>query len=274
MIRFENVGMRYGHGPEILRDLTFTLEQGSFHYLTGYSGAGKSSLMRLLYLSHPPSRGALSIFNQDIMEIPRQKRPDLRRRIGVVFQDFRLLDHLTAYENVALPRRIMGEDDKEYREEVEELLSWVGLGHRFDAMPSTLSGGEKQRVAIARAVIVRPDLLLADEPTGNVDPEMGARILRLLLELNRIGTTVVLATHDPQLVTSHPAPQLHLEKGFLSYVPTGVDPKSPPLPLGPGSVNKEPKPTKRIDLPKNKSGSAKSHRADQRPQLDSSRLKT
>jgi cell division transport system ATP-binding protein len=191
--------------------------------------------MKLLYLAWPPSRGVMSMFGRDASELHRDELPDYRRRIGVVFQDFRLLDHLTAFENVALPRKIMGEDLSKYKNEVEELLTWVGLGHRLQAMPSTLSGGEKQRVAIARAVIVKPDLLLADEPTGNVDPEMGERLLRLIIEMNRVGTTVLLATHDPLLVNSYRAPQLHLDKGLLSYVPTKIDPKAPELPLGQGT---------------------------------------
>jgi len=208
VVRFENVGMRYGLGPEILRDISFTLDQGSFHLLTGPSGAGKTSLLKLIYLAERPSRGAISMFGRDIATTPRDELPALRRRIGVVFQDFRLLDHLTVFENVSLPRRVTGELEFHYRAEVEELLSWVGLGNRLNAKPATLSGGEKQRVAIARAVVAKPELLLADEPTGNVDPDIGGRIMRLFIELNRLGTSVLIATHDQRLIERLPATRI------------------------------------------------------------------
>lgn len=219
MIRFENVGMRYGSGPEILKDVTFSIAPGSFHFVTGASGAGKSTLLKLMFLSERPSRGLISLFSQDVATVPRDSLPQLRRRIGVVFQDFRLLDHLTAYENVALPLRVAGQREAVYRKDVCELLSWVGLGERMHATPPTLSGGEKQRVAIARAVVARPDLLLADEPTGNVDPEMGLRLMRLFQELNRFGTSVVIATHDRALVERIPATELRLQSGELMVLP-------------------------------------------------------
>ena len=215
MVRFENVGMRYGPGPEVLRDVTFTLEPGSFSFLTGPSGAGKSTLLKLMYLAEPPSRGLITLFGQDLATARRSALPALRRRIGVVFQDFRLLDHLSAYENVALPLRIEGRDAPEYRQDVEELLSWVGLGDRMKAKPRTLSGGEQQRIAIARAVVGRPDVLLADEPTGNVDPDMGKRLIRLFEELNKLGTTVMIATHDRSLIESSRAREMRLVDGRL-----------------------------------------------------------
>lgn len=217
MVRFENVGMRYGLGPEILRDISFTLEAGSFHLLTGPSGAGKTSLLKLIYLAERPCRGAISMFGRDIATTPRDELPALRRRIGVVFQEFRLLDHLTVFENVSLPRRVTGESESHYRAEVEELLSWVGLGNRLNAKPATLSGGEKQRVAIARAVVAKPELLLADEPTGNVDPEIGGRIMRLFIELNKLGTCVMIATHDMRIMERVPASRIYrLAEGRLS----------------------------------------------------------
>src|SRR6201992_2644210 len=200
MVRFENVGMRYGAGPEVLRDVHFTLEPGSFTFLTGLSGAGKTTLLKLMYIAEPPSRGLITLFGNDLATTPREDLPALRRRIGVVFQDFRLLDHLSAFDNVALPLRLAGKRGADYGRDVEELLSWVGLGDRMNARPPTLSGGEQQRVAIARAVVARPDLLIADEPTGNVDPEMGARLIRLFGELNRLGTTILIATHDRALI--------------------------------------------------------------------------
>src|SRR5690606_11455567 len=170
MIRFENVGMRYGMGPEVLRDVSFHLAPGSFHFLTGPSGAGKTSLLKLMFMASRPSRGLITMFGRDIATLQRNELPNLRRRVGVVFQEFRLLDHLTTYENVALPLKIQGRAEASYRADVRELLAWVGLGERMQARPPTLSGGEKQRAAIARAVVAQPDLLLADEPTGNVDP--------------------------------------------------------------------------------------------------------
>ncbi|GMV61671.1 MAG: cell division ATP-binding protein FtsE [Parvibaculum sp.] len=216
MIRFENVGMRYGMGPEVLRDVSFHLAPASFHFLTGPSGAGKTSLLKLMFLATRPSRGLITMFGQDIATLPRAELPPLRRRIGVVFQEFRLLDHLTTYENVALPLKIQGKREKDYRADVEELLAWVGLGDRMNATPPTLSGGEKQRAAIARAVVAQPEVLLADEPTGNVDPEMGQRLLRLFVELNRLGTSVLIATHDRALVESAGAPELVLRDGRLT----------------------------------------------------------
>jgi cell division transport system ATP-binding protein len=215
MVRFENVGMRYGSGPEVLRDVTFVLEGGSFTFLTGLSGAGKTTLLKLIYLAEPPSRGLITLFGHDLAIAKRRDLPPLRRRIGVVFQDFRLLDHLSAFDNVALPLRLAGKRSSDYVHDVEELLSWVGLGDRMDARPATLSGGEQQRVAIARAVVARPDLLIADEPTGNVDPEMGARLIRLFGELNRLGTTVLIATHDRALIESTRAREMRLVDGRL-----------------------------------------------------------
>lgn len=218
MIRFENVGMRYGMGPEVLRDISFHLRPGSFHFLTGPSGAGKSSLLKLMYLFSKPSRGLINMFGHDLATTPRRKLPALRRRIGVVFQDFHLLGHLSAIDNVALPLRIAGYDDDKVIEHAGELLKWVGLSDRLQARPATLSGGEKQRVAIARAVIGRPSLLVADEPTGNVDPAMGARLMHLFTEMNKLGTTVVIATHDVTLLKDMNATVMALEDGRLSVL--------------------------------------------------------
>lgn len=215
MVRFEHVGLRYGVGPEILRDVTFRIAPGSFQFLTGPSGAGKTSLLRLLFLSLKPSRGLITLFGHDVATLSKDALAALRRRVGVVFQDFRLLDHLTTYENVALPLRVMGRSEASYRHEVIELLRWVGLGDRMWALPPVLSGGEKQRAAIARAVIGRPQLLLADEPTGNVDPALARRLLRLFFELNRHGTTVVIATHDTALMDQCDARRLVLHEGRL-----------------------------------------------------------
>lgn len=215
ILRFDGVGMRYGRAAEVLKDVNFALAPGSFHFLTGASGAGKSSLLKLIYLAEHPSRGSIELFGRDVEAVAPGDRPFLRRRIGVVFQEFRLLDHLSAFDNVALPLRIAGGKPDDYRADVAELLAWVGLKARMHALPPTLSGGEKQRLAIARAVVGRPDILLADEPTGNVDDAHALRILKLFVELNRLGTTVLIASHDEDLVARSGQPVLHLDKGRL-----------------------------------------------------------
>jgi cell division transport system ATP-binding protein len=190
-------------GPETLRDLTFEIEPDSFQFLTGPSGAGKTSLLKLILLSLKPTRGQITLFGEDAATLGKSAITQIRRRIGVVFQDFRLLDHLTLYENVALPLRVLGRDETGYRAEVFELLRWVGLFDRKFSRPSVLSGGEKQRAAIARALIARPELLIADEPTGNVDPTLARRLLRLFVELHKSGTAVVIATHDLALMEQY-----------------------------------------------------------------------
>jgi len=218
VIRLSNLALAYDQGHDVLAEVDFHLRPGSFHFLTGPSGAGKSSLLRLLFMSLHPTRGKIHLFNQDVSRISSAKRAQLRRRIGIVFQDFRLLDHLTTWENVALPLRVVGKRVSDYKEDVTDLLQWVGLGDRMHAFPSILSGGEKQRAAIARAVIGKPELLLADEPTGNVDPQMARRLLRLFIELNRLGTSVLIATHDHQLMRQFKAPRLELHEGHVRIV--------------------------------------------------------
>jgi cell division transport system ATP-binding protein len=207
--------MRYGMGPEILRDISLDIPERSFQFLSGPSGAGKTTLLRLLFLSLKPTRGLITVFGKDRSRISRQELPLMRRRIGVVFQDFRLLDHMTTYENVALPLRVRGREEASYRSDVTELLKWVGLGERMHVLPPVLSGGEKQRAAIARALIEQPEMLLADEPTGNVDPPLARRLLRLFIELNRLGTAVVIATHDLALMDQVDARRMILANGRL-----------------------------------------------------------
>ena len=215
------MGLRYGTGAEVLAGLDLRLAPGGFYFLTGPSGAGKTSLLKLLYLAQRPTRGRLRLFGEDVGEAPREALPAFRRRIGVVFQDFRLVRHLSAFDNVALPLRIAGHDDREIEGPVREMLAWVGLADRASARPPTLSGGEQQRVAIARAVIARPELLVADEPTGNVDAAMADRLIHLFAALNRLGTTVVVATHDLSLIGAvKGARMMRLENGQLSD-PTG-----------------------------------------------------
>ncbi|MGI9392234.1 MAG: cell division ATP-binding protein FtsE [Parvibaculales bacterium] len=215
MIRFEQVSMRYETGEEVLHDINLSLQPGAFHFLTGASGAGKTSLLRLIFLNRLPSQGKIYLFGQDVARLPRRKLPALRRKMGVVFQDFRLIRHLTTYENVALPLTICGDDERAYRRDVEELLEWVGLGDKLNVYPALLSGGEQQRIAIARAVVARPSLLIADEPTGNVDAEMARRLMGLFVELNRQGTSVLIATHDETLIRGFSFPTLRLTQGVL-----------------------------------------------------------
>ena len=224
---FDSVGLRYGTGAEVLRDLDFRLSKGGFYFLTGPSGAGKTSLLKLLYLAQRPTRGRISLFGEDLTEATRDSLPRFRRRIGVVFQDFRLIRHLSAFDNVALPLRIGGASEEEVEGPVREMLAWVGLADRASARPPTLSGGEQQRVAIARAVINRPELLVADEPTGNVDADMAKRLLHLFTSLNALGTTVIVATHDVGLISATPGAQMiRLEAGSVQD-PTGTL-KNPP----------------------------------------------
>lgn len=222
VVRFENVGLRYGLGPEVLQDISFTLAPGSFQFLIGESGAGKSSLLKLLYLAHRPTRGVISLFGRDVASLRRSELPALRRRIGIVFQDFRLLPHLSTFDNVALPLRVAGVRETEIKRHVEELLAWVSLEDHMEARPPTLSGGQQQRVAIARAVIARPKLLYADEPTGNVDDRIASRLLHLFDELNKLGTTIVIATHNDAMVREANRPCLRLRNGRLARLGPGL----------------------------------------------------
>jgi len=219
LVLFENVNLRYGDGPAILQQVSFTLAPGSFHFIVGASGAGKSSLLRMMYLAQKPTSGRVNLFGQEVDQLKRHDRPLLRRRVGVVFQDFRLLPHLSALDSVALPLRVAGVAENKIRDHVTELLKWVGLAEHVDALPATLSGGQQQRVAIARAVITRPSLLLADEPTGNLDDTIAVRLMYLFGELNKVGTTIVVATHSERLVQQFSHRQLRIEQGNVRLVP-------------------------------------------------------
>lgn len=218
VVALSDVRLRYGDGPEILRGANLTLDRGTFHFLTGSSGAGKSSLLGLLYLAMRPTSGNVRLFGVDVGTEPRRKLPAVRRRIGVVFQEFRLLAHLSAFDNVALPLRIAGAREDQIRANVAELLAWVGLGDHLQARPPTLSGGQQQRLAIARAVIAQPDLLIADEPTGSVDDTSAYRLMRLFDELHKMGTTVLIATHNRAIVEALAHPELRLENGMLTRI--------------------------------------------------------
>ncbi|HQT61112.1 MAG TPA: cell division ATP-binding protein FtsE [Acidiphilium sp.] len=221
MIRFTHVGLRYGKSPATdsvaLDDIDFEIPEGGFRWLTGPSGAGKTSLLKLMYLALHPSEGRIDLFGTPTSRLDRRGTALLRRRIGVVYQDFRLLQHLTAFDNVALPLRLARRKEAQVRADVTELLRWVGLSGRLDHRPDEMSGGEQQRVAIARAVIAKPSLLVADEPTGNLDDDQAERLMHLIRSLNRLGTTVIVATHNLGLVARHPAPMIELQDGRMTW---------------------------------------------------------
>ncbi len=215
LLTLNHIGLRYNQNRAVLQNISFSLAPGSFHFLTGPSGAGKSSLLRIIYLAEKPSEGNINLFGHDIAKMARHELPALRRQIGVIFQDFRLIPHLSALENAALPLRLAGAREDYIQRHTSELLDWVGLGDRLHALPSSLSGGEQQRAAIARAIVNKPKLLLADEPTGNVDEESAMRLTHLFNELNKMGTAIVLATHQQDLIQRLNKPSLWLKEGRL-----------------------------------------------------------
>jgi cell division transport system ATP-binding protein len=213
VISLENVMLHYENGSVVLKNVSLSLHKKSFHFLTGASGAGKTSFLRLLYMGMKQSSGKLRIFGSDVSDVSPEEQCKLRQRIGVVFQDFNLLDHLTVLENVALPLKVVGESEVRREHQAKEILDWVGLGNCFNVYPGTLSGGQKQRVAIARAVIARPDILLADEPTGNVDENIANKLMNLFYGMHKMGACVIVATHYRQFVDSFHYNELHIENG-------------------------------------------------------------
>jgi len=215
MITAQKIGLRYDGGPEVINDASFHLEEGSFHYLTGPSGSGKTSLMRMLHVGKLPSRGVMRIFGSDITAASRGERAKIRRKIGVIFQNYRLLPHLSVFDNIALPLRLADAPEPKIKQAVTDIVEWIGLGDNLKSKPVFLSGGQQQRAAIARAVITKPKFLLADEPTGNLDDAMGLRIMALFEELNRSGTAIVLATHNEAMIDRFPHPVLKIKDGAL-----------------------------------------------------------
>ncbi len=219
IIDLQNVSVGYERSGDVLQNVYFSLLPGSFTFITGKSGAGKTTLLNMLYLMKKPNKGILKVFGNNINFSNRDTLAELRQKIGVVFQDFRLLEHLSVFDNIALPLRVRGMGEKEIYKRVTELLQWVELHKSIYKVCSSLSGGEKQRVAIARAVINRPEILFADEPTGSVDSEIAGKLMRLFVELNKVGTTVVLATHNEQLTSSYNYPRIALADGSAKLYP-------------------------------------------------------
>ncbi len=215
IILLQNIGLKYDTGPEVLKDINLDIKSGEFYFLTGPSGAGKTSLLKLLHLAHKQTRGKIRLFSKDIDNLKHDEIAKIRRRIGVVFQDYELLNHLSIMDNVSLPLKIAGKSNKYIEDHVPELIKWVGLEKFINEKPTYLSGGQQQRVAIARAVINNPDIIIADEPTGNVDEEMAKKLLFLFLELNKRGTTIIIATHSVNLIKQFKFPVLHIKDGHL-----------------------------------------------------------
>lgn len=218
LVAFNRVTFAYDNGHEVFRDASFEINAGDFYYLTGASGAGKSTLLKLLYLANPYYIGSVKVFDKEVKTISQQDQPAFRRNIGIVFQEFSLLEHLTTADNVALPLILSGVNQNEAREKAVEILSWLGLGHFTHKIPTLLSGGQRQRVAIARAVIHSPRLVLADEPTGNVDDENAVKLLFLFETLNKSGMTVIFATHNRDLIREFPYPQININSGVVKQL--------------------------------------------------------
>ncbi|MDP2193905.1 MAG: ATP-binding cassette domain-containing protein [Alphaproteobacteria bacterium] len=217
LIRFHQVGLSYKKDVPICFNIDFTFFAGGFYFLTGPSGVGKTSLLKLIYKDLEPTQGFIQVLGRDLARLSTAELPYFRQKLGLIFQDCRLLSHISALDNVALPMKIAGSDIKKARVYAKELLHWVGLGAHLEDFPQTLSDGQKQRVAIARAVITRPKLLLADEPTGNVDNPSAFKMMSLFEELNKVGTTIILATHNRDIVTTFPYPEIQLYHGQLTY---------------------------------------------------------
>jgi cell division transport system ATP-binding protein len=218
VIVFNKVSLSFGAENHVFSNLDLAIPKGSFHFLTGPSGAGKSTFLKMLYLSQQQTTGSVSLFSRNTLHINHSEVPHIRRKIGVVFQDFRLIPSLNALDNVALPLRVRGVETRKARKQAAELLQWVGLEDAMYRTPLTLSGGQQQRVAIARAVIGRPQILLADEPTGNVDDGIALKLLHLFEELHKIGTTVIVATHNRSLPHAFHHPEIFLDQGKASLI--------------------------------------------------------
>ena len=228
-ISFANVAACYDGTPEILTDVSFNISSGAFYFLSGASGAGKTTLLRLIYQLHKPSRGQIKLFGRITNDIARDEITQIRQKMAIVFQDYSLLSHLSVFDNVALPLRVRGMPEAKIKKLVTKVLDWVGLGKFADAAPLTLSGGQKQRVSVARAITIQPTILLADEPTGNLDDENASRLMELFIQMNKMfGTTIILATHSKKLMETYKFPVIHVENHRVSFSgkPTPVTQKN------------------------------------------------
>ncbi len=218
-ISFANVAARYDGTPEILTDVSFNIGNGGFYFLSGASGAGKTTLLRLIYQLHRPSRGQIKLFGHVTNDMTRDEITKIRQKMAIVFQEYSLLSHLSVFDNVALPLRVRGTDEKKIKKLVTKVLDWVGLGKYADANPKSLSGGQQQRVSVARAIIVQPSILLADEPTGNLDDENASRLMELFIQMNKMfGTTIILATHNQKLMDTYKFPVIRVENHRVNFI--------------------------------------------------------
>jgi len=219
VIAFANVGARYDNSPDILTDVSFNISAGSFYFLSGASGAGKTTLLRLIYQLHKPCRGIIKLFGRPTNNISHDEIAELRHKMAIVFQEYSLLSHISVFDNVALPLRVRGVDEAKIKKLVTKTLEWVGLAKYADANPKTLSGGQQQRVSVARAIIVQPAIMLADEPTGNLDDENASRLMELFIQMNKMfGTTIILATHNSKLMETYKFPVMHVENHRLTFL--------------------------------------------------------
>lgn len=221
-ISFANVAAKYDGGRDVLSDVSFNITAGAFYFLSGASGAGKTTLLRLIYQLHPQSRGQIKLFGKSTTDLSRDEITQLRQKMAIVFQEYSLLSHLSVFDNVALPLRVRGIDEDKIKKLVTKTLEWVGLGRYADADPRSLSGGQQQRVSVARAIIVQPSILLADEPTGNLDDENAARLMELFIQMNRVfGTTIILATHSQRLMETYKFPIIRVENHHVNFLGQG-----------------------------------------------------
>ncbi len=226
MIETHGLGKAYGRGLYALRDLTLSIGKGEFVFLTGPSGAGKSTLLRLLLLQDRPTEGTAIVNGRNLVRMSRREVQAYRRTVGFVFQDFKLIPTKTVFENVSFALQVLGTPIEQQRRRTYQVLKWVGLQHRLNAFPPELSGGEQQRVAIARALVNEPQLVLADEPTGNLDPDLSLEIMNLFRDINASGTTVLVATHDRELIKWVNRRTVHLEHGRLHGAPGAAPPEA------------------------------------------------
>lgn len=227
-ISFANVAAAYDNGADVLTDVSFNVSAGAFYFLSGASGAGKTTLLRLIYQLHRPRTGQIKIFGRITNDMTRDEIAAMRHKMAIVFQEYSLISHMSVFDNIALPLRARGVDPDKIKKLVDRVLEWVGLGKYADASPKSLSGGQQQRVSVARAIIIQPAILLADEPTGNLDDENASRLMDLFIQMNKMfGTTIILATHNKKLMDTYKFPVMHVENHRVNFVGKRTTPTSP-----------------------------------------------